>query len=82
MVEMYASLEAEAATLENYFSPLAHYIEQMMLTRKEPYPVERTLQTTGWVCGGIDSLFPGQRRGQTPQLGIHYQPGESTFRRT
>src|ERR1051326_845198 len=45
--QMYASREAEGATLENYFSPLVHYIEQMMLTRKEPYPVERTLLTTG-----------------------------------
>jgi hypothetical protein len=79
--QMYASRAAEDATLENYFSPLVHYIEQMMLTRKEPYPVERTLLTTGLLCAGIDSLFRGQQRLQTPQLAIRYQPGDSTFRR-
>jgi hypothetical protein len=56
-----------------------HYIEQFMQTGKEPYPVERTLLTTGLVCAGIDSLFQGQQRVETPQLAIRYQPGESTF---
>jgi hypothetical protein len=80
--QMYASRAAEGATLENYFSPLVHYIEQMMLTGKEPYPAERTLLTTGLLCAGIDSLFRGQQRLKTPQLSIRYQPGESTLRRT
>ena len=80
--QMYASREAEGATLENYFSPLVHYIEQMMLTGKEPYPVERTLLTTGLLCAGIDSLFQGQLRLETPHLAIRYQPGESTFVRS
>lgn len=79
---MYLSRKDESATLESYFDPLAHYIEQMMLTREEPYPVERTLLTTGLLCVGIDSLFEGQLRLRTPQLDIHYQPGESTLRRT
>jgi hypothetical protein len=77
--QVYASRELENATLENYFSPLVHYIEQMMLTGKEPYPAERTLLTTGLVCAGIDSLFQGQQRLRTPQLAIGYEPGESTF---
>jgi hypothetical protein len=79
--QMYASRLAEGATLENYFNPLVHYIEQMILTRKEPYPVERTLLTTGLLCAGIDSLFQGQQLLPTPQLAIRYQPGDSTFRR-
>jgi hypothetical protein len=54
----------------------------MMLTRKEPYPVERTPLTTGLVCAGIDSLFQGRKRVQTPQHANHYQLGESTLRRT
>jgi hypothetical protein len=77
--QVYASREFESATLENYFSPLAHYIEQMMLTGKEPYPVERTLLTTGLVCAGVESLFRGQQRVDTPELAIRYKPGESTF---
>ena len=80
--QVYASREFESATLENYFSPLAHYIEQMMLTGREPYPAERTLLTTGLVCAGIDSLFRGQQRVETPHLAIRYQPGPSTFVRS
>ncbi len=79
---MYLSRRDHGETLEDYFDPLVHYIEQMMLTGKEPYPVERTLLTTGLLCAGIDSLFQGQQRLPTPQLDIHYQPGPSTLRRT
>lgn len=79
---MYLSRRTESATLEAYFNPLVHYIEQMMLSGKEPYPVERVLLTTGLLCSGIDSLFQGQERVHTPQLAIHYQPGASTLRRT
>jgi hypothetical protein len=79
---MFLSHFTQGATLESYFSPLVHYIEQMMVTGKEPYPVERVLLATGMVCAGIDSLFQGQQRVQTPHLNIRYQPGESTLRRT
>jgi hypothetical protein len=79
---MYLSRRTESATIESYFNPLAHYIEQMMLTGKEPYPLERTLLTTGLLCAGIDSLFEGQQRLHTPQLAIDYQPGVSNLRRT
>jgi hypothetical protein len=79
---MYLSKEVEHATLESYFNPLTHYIEQMMLTGKEQYPVERVLLATGLLCAGIDSLFQGQVRIQTPQLDVQYQPAESTMRKT
>jgi hypothetical protein len=79
---MYLSKQAHAATIESYFNPLVHYIEQMMQTGKEPYPVERVLLATGLVCAGIDSLFQGQHRIETPHLAIRYQPGPSTLRIT
>ena len=79
---MYLSRRNHGETLESYFDPLVHYIEQMMLTGKEPCPVERTLLTTGLLCAGIDSLFEGQQRLLTPQLDIHYQPGASILRTT
>lgn len=79
---LYLSKSAHAATIESYFNPLVHYIEQMMITGKEPYPVERVLLATGLVCAGIDSLFQGQQRIETPNLAIRYQPGPSTLRTT
>ena len=79
---MYLSKEVYNATDKSYFTALAHHMEQFFLTGKEPYPVERTLLTSGLVIAGVDSLFQGQQRLHTPQLAIRYQPGVSTLWRT
>ena len=79
---MYLSHRTQLATLESYFNPLVHYIEQFMQTGREPYPVERVLLATGLVCAGVDSLFQGGKRLETPQLAIRYQPGPSCLRTT
>ena len=55
-------------TLPNFFSALAHHIETLFLTGKPPYPVERTLMTTGIVAAAVDSLTQGQKRLETPHL--------------
>ncbi len=69
--------------LQNFFSPQAHHIEQLFLTGKASYPVERTLLTTGLTAAGVDSLFRDQQRMMTPHLRIPYQPSaESTYWRT
>ena len=56
----------------------------MFVTGKPPYPVERTLLTTGVVAAAIDSMSQGQSRITTPHLAaIAYQaPRESTFQRS
>jgi hypothetical protein len=67
----------------NFFNPLSHHMENMILTGQPPYPVERTLLTTGLTAAGIESLWQGQKRLETPHLAISYRPSqESTFRRT
>jgi hypothetical protein len=67
----------------NFFNPLSHHIETMIATSRPPYPVERTLLTTGLTAAGVESLWLGQKRLETPHLGIRYQVGkESTFRST
>jgi len=53
-----------------------------MITGKEMYPVERVLLANGILCAGLESLRNGEKRVQTPQLDIHYQPAASTLRRT
>ncbi len=53
------------------------------MTGKSPYPIERTLLTTGLVEAGVRSLGTGQKRIETPHLAICYQARrESTFART
>lgn len=71
------------STMRNFFSPLVHHIETLFQTGKSPYPIERTLLTTGMTAAGIESLFQQQRRLETPHLAIRYQPTrQSTFWRT
>ncbi len=81
--QMYLPMPDGRTTLANFFSPLVNNMEQMFLTGKPSYPVERTLLTTGLTAAGVESLFRGQTRFETPHLAIRYQPTrESTFWRT
>ena len=64
----------------NFFNPLTHHTETLFLTGESPYPVERTLLTTGLTAAGVESLHLDQSRLETPHLNIRYQPAtESTF---
>jgi hypothetical protein len=81
--QMYLPMPPARTTLANFFSPQVNNVEQMFLTGKPSYPVERTLLTTGLVVAGVESLHQEQTRQQTPYLDIAYQPtAESTFWRT
>ena len=81
--QMYLPMPDGRTTLANFFSPLVNHCETMYLTGKAAYPVERTLLTTGLTAAGVESLFRGQTRYDTPHLAIRYQPTkESTFWRT
>ncbi len=69
-------------SMRNFFNPQVHHIESLFLTGRSPYPVERTLLTTGMTAAGIESLFR-KRRISTPHLAVEYQPApDSTFWRT
>jgi hypothetical protein len=66
-----------------YSAALMSKAEEMFLTGKPSYPIERTLLTTGLVAACVESLAGGQKRLLTPHLAIRYQaPRESTFWRT
>jgi hypothetical protein len=81
--QMYLPMPDGRTTLANFFSPLVNCMEQMFLTGKPPYPIERTLLTTGLTDAGVDSLYAGQKRLNTPHLAIRYQPSpNSTFWRS
>ncbi len=65
-----------------YSAELMSKAEETFMTGKAPYPIERTLLTTGLVEAGVRSLGTGQKRLETPHLAIRYQaPKESTHAR-
>ena len=81
---MFLSDVGPRTTVPSHFSPLTHYAEQMFLTGKAQYPIERTLLTSGLLIVGVDSALQGGQRLQTPHLAaVNYQPTpESVFWRS
>jgi hypothetical protein len=78
--QMYLPMPPARTSLANFFSPLVNNIEEMFLTGRPTYPVERTLLTTGLTAAGVESLYQGQTRIDTPHLAISYPaPETSTF---
>lgn len=66
-----------------YSAALMSKVEETFRTGKAPYPVERTLLTTGLVAAAMQSLSRNGERIDTPHLGVRYQaPPTSTFWRT
>lgn len=57
-----------------YSACLVGKIEEMFVTGRAPYPVERTLIVSGILEACLTSRLQGQQRLETPQLGVRYQP--------
>ena len=77
---MYLPMPGHGSTTADFFNPLARHIEELVLTRKAPYALERTLLTSGMVIGGVESLHAGQTRFETPEMAVAYHSQkESTF---
>jgi hypothetical protein len=57
-----------------YSACLVSKIEQMITTGHAPYPVERTLLTSGLVEACLDSAFRGHAKLETPHLDVRYSP--------
>ena len=66
-----------------YSAALMSRAEEVFVTGKAPYPVERTLLTSGLVAAGLASLADGGKRRETPHRAVKYgAPRESTFWRS
>jgi hypothetical protein len=62
-----------------HFTYLVKAIESLVQTGHAPYPVERTLLTTGILDAVMTSKAEKNRRVETPHLKIEYQPTEWPF---
>jgi hypothetical protein len=63
-----------------YFDPLVLNLETFFATRKAPYPVERTLLTTGMLDAALASHEKKGARVETPELEVRYTaPADSGF---
>lgn len=73
--QMYLPMPGRAATTADFFNPLTRHIERMVVEGRAPYPVERTLLTSGMTLAGVESLHRG-RKVETPRMEVRYQAPE------
>jgi hypothetical protein len=80
--QMYLPMPGHSATTADFFNPLVRHIEDLVIHNAAPYPVERTLLTSGMVIAGVESLHQG-RSIDTPEMRVGYQPPHAShFRRS
>lgn len=78
--QMYLPMPGSSSTTADFFNPLVHHIEDLVIENRAPYPVERTLLTSGMTLAAVESLHRGQVRVDTPQMAVRYRaPKRSTF---
>ena len=71
--QMYLPMPGHGSTTADFFNPLTRHIEELVLTGKSPYPIERALLTSGMVIGGVESMHAGQTRFDTPDMAVAYR---------
>ncbi|MFM7214120.1 MAG: hypothetical protein ACKO3H_04485 [Verrucomicrobiota bacterium] len=77
--QMYLPMPTHGSTTADFFNPQIRHIERMVLTGRQPYPVERTLLTSGMTLAGVQSLHRGTPV-ETPEMAVRYSvPNESWF---
>ena len=80
--QMYLPMPGHGASTANFFNPLVRHIERMVVEGKAPYPVERTLLTSGMTLAAVESIHRGDEKVETPEMSVVYEaPGESMFER-
>jgi len=77
--QMYLPMPPTNTTLADFFNPLMNNIEKMVVEGKAPYPVERTLLTSGMTMACVRSLHEGKAV-ETPEMNVEYRaPRESSY---
>jgi hypothetical protein len=81
--QMHLPMPGFSSTTADFFNPLVHHIEGMILSGRVPYPIERTLLTSGMTLKAVESLHAGGVKLDTPELDVAYEAAAtSTFWRT
>ena len=71
---------SSGASTANFFNPLVHHIERMVIDNRAAYPPERTLLTSGMVIASVESLYRKGEVIQTPEMDVRYTvPKDSLF---
>jgi hypothetical protein len=77
--QMYLPMPDHGSTTADFFNPQVHFIEQMVINNKAPYPIERTLLTSGMTIGGVESFHRDQQLVETPEMAVAYKVGKESL---
>lgn len=78
--QMQLPMPTVVSTTADFFNPLVHHIEQMVNTGRVPYPIERTLLTSGMTLFSVQSLKSDFKQIETSELKVAYHaPKASQF---
>ncbi len=78
--QMYLPMPDHGSTTADFFNPLIHYVERMIVDNTVPYPIERTLLTSGMTLTGVESFHRGEEIVETPEMAVRYEtPKQSRF---
>lgn len=78
--QMFLPMPGSVSTTADFFNPLVHHIETMVIENRAPYPVERTLLTSGMLVAAVESLYRDGAVIETPEMKVAYAaPKESLF---
>jgi hypothetical protein len=78
--QMYLPMPGNGANTADFFNPLVNHVERMVLENRAPYPVERTLLTSGMTLAAVESLHRKGAVVETPEMEVRYTaPKESLF---
>ncbi len=78
--QMYLPMPGHGPTTADFFNPLVHNLTRMVRKGSAPYPVERTLLTSGMLLSAVDSLHRDGALVETPEMEVRYTaPKESLY---
>lgn len=75
--QMYLPMPTHGSSTADFFNPQVRHIERMIVENRQPYPIERTLLTSGMTLAGVQSLHDDAPV-ETPQMAVKYQPVEGS----
>jgi len=76
--QMYLPMPLHSATTADFFNPQIRHIERMIVENRAPYPVERTLLTSGMTLAGVES-FHRNAAVDTPEMEVRYSASKESL---
>jgi hypothetical protein len=77
--QMFLPMPGQSATTADFFNPLVRYIEEMVIQNRAPYPVARTLLTSGMTLTAVESLHQHGAQVETPEMEVRYSVGKESL---